>query len=103
MQSRFTLPAILLLVCAGCSSTSGLGGFTNDILRLPAVVLDSKSEEATDDATAQKFKRALLEFDPVEHLGRDRLGNHEQITGFQEIDEEAMSDLRTKLLGGDDK
>jgi len=52
---------------------------------------------AADPAEREALRSALLAFDPHIHLGRARLGDVEQITGFDPADLDAFARLRDAL------
>src|SRR5690606_5576358 len=52
---------------------------------------------AANDLDEQRMRKALLAFDPSEMLGRARLGDAEQITGFSPADEAAFARLREAI------
>ncbi len=52
---------------------------------------------SASDADEQRLLKALLGFDPKVQLGRSRLGEREQITGFSRADEEAFGMLREAI------
>lgn len=48
---------------------------------------------AADPETSERLRQALLAFDPMKELGRERVGDLEQITGFVPVDQAAFSRL----------
>jgi phosphate/phosphite/phosphonate ABC transporter binding protein len=63
--------------------------------RTPHDAMTAGSE--TDAELAQAMKQALLDFDPMEHIGRERMGSIERVTGFLAGDDTNYDGLRTAL------
>jgi phosphonate transport system substrate-binding protein len=55
---------------------------------------------AADPETTERLRQALLAFDPESHLGRERLGEKERITGFDPPDLEKFEEFRKVLALG---
>ncbi len=53
---------------------------------------------AAEPAVTERVRQALLAFHPPTHLGRERLGDLEQITGFEPVDIDAFEPLRHAML-----
>jgi ABC-type phosphate/phosphonate transport system substrate-binding protein len=51
----------------------------------------------TDAQTAKRMREVLLQFDPMEHAGVQRLGTIERLTGFAEGSEDDYIPLRQAL------